>query len=99
MNRVYTAIGPFWRVIMLDRPDYSIAKNSKKLGQMCEFQECNRIIDHMNAPGWDSLQHPHLLQPKLNLDSDASNPVELLNDKLLGGLLVLADGFNEKRCL
>ncbi|MCI68412.1 hypothetical protein A2U01_0089673 [Trifolium medium] len=53
MDRVYTAIGSFWRVIMFDRPDYSIAKNSIKLGQMCQFQMCNGIIDHMNATGWE----------------------------------------------
>ncbi|XP_027332947.1 galactoside 2-alpha-L-fucosyltransferase-like [Abrus precatorius] len=34
---------------------------------------------------------------KQGLDSDASDSIELLNDKLLGGLL--ADGFDERSCL
>ncbi|GAU13358.1 hypothetical protein TSUD_192700 [Trifolium subterraneum] len=52
MDRVCKAIGPFWRVIFLERSDYSRAKNNKICGNMCDFRVMCGIIDHPHGPEW-----------------------------------------------
>ncbi|MCI13069.1 hypothetical protein A2U01_0034182 [Trifolium medium] len=48
MDKVYRAIGSDWRVIVLERPEYSNAKTDN----MYLFQSLNGILDHYADPDW-----------------------------------------------
>jgi hypothetical protein len=52
MDKVYRAIGCSWRVIMLERPDYSNAKADKIMDKMYLYRITSGIIDHDDAPDW-----------------------------------------------